>query len=123
MSDVIFREKYNFEFDPLRKYEGMVVEQALCVIGILTSFILQDYLEVTTGREAFDKNCNFPITWSSVDGDPNLIVTSEGVFKYSGDPDMFPLACFKNYHETIYIYKSGWVVIEDKHGMIKARID
>ena len=118
-----FDQKYDFKFDPLGKYTDMSVEDALWRIGVLSSFILQDYLEVTTAKEAFDSHFKHPITWQNVSENNNLTVTDDGIFRYTDDPDLYALACFKNTYETVYIFPSGWVYIDDGKEPIVARID
>lgn len=119
----VFDQKYVFKFDPLEQYSNISVEEALWRVGVLSSFIMQDFLEVTTAKECFDKYFKHPISWRNVAQDKNLTVTDDGIFRYTGDPDIYALVRFKNTYETVYIFPSGWVFIDDGKEPIVARID
>jgi hypothetical protein len=48
----------------------------------------------------------------------------DGSIKYPGDPRLFPVAVAQLRDETIYVYRYGWVGIEQRnHAFEIARID
>lgn len=96
----------DIEFDPLDKFQHIPPAMLANMIGFLPEWAANANLEHLSLREAMELQYGFgPLHPFSADS----TIDTQGIMRYPGDPDMYPLLRLTRGDEQMYIYQYGIV--------------
>ena len=102
----------NIEIDPLEKYAGVISQRdIISMCGFIPEWVAYEDNQDLSFMEVFKKEYQFGFL-----GDLNATITKDGVWKYEGDPDLYPLIKIEKENETMYQYNYGLVSVVNKDG-------
>lgn len=100
--------------DPLNHFGSYEDSYIIEACGLLPYFVnnpTSDFNERI--RDRMQNNYQFFAGWRSLSAD-KATLTSEGIYKYPKDPDLYPLMFIRQGTDIIFIYEYGIVIsVED----------
>lgn len=106
------------KFDPLYQFQGYDGMEILEICGLLPQWALDKNFLDKGIVETMSALYGFPIY--PLDG---ATVDENGVMRYPGDPDSYPLLKIIRGTETMYQYKYGFVAFVTEAGTMVTRMD
>ena len=109
MGNMMFiSNEVKYDIDPLDKFTNVAPEALVEACGFIPSFInpeADDVMEEALLQYGFSIG---PMVGGKVDG--------IGIYKYPGDPDLYPITRCVADNKTIYIYEYGIISFVDNEG-------
>jgi hypothetical protein len=102
--------------DPLNKFPNVDPMQISAMCGFLPSWIYETELMHDTNNDVTMKDrliANYPFYMGEMNGGE---LTNDGVYKYPGDEDLFPLVRFSFNGELCFIFQYSMVGTISKDG-------
>ena len=107
------------EFDPFDQFTNYTNSELNNTLGFLPGWVVNpEYFEFNL-IEALNKQYNFGLFESK-----ETIITEDGIYKYPGDPDLYPIIKIVRGKETFYQYLYGLIgIIKEDGTSYAARMD
>ena len=107
------------QLDPLKKYNPVLDSQLIEGLGILPLWLAQGKQLGEDAKTALTRRYQF-YTGCDIEGGR---IDAEGVYRYPGDPPLYPVMKVSDEKETVYFYPYAIVAVVNEEGTWITRMD